>query len=174
MAMDGNNTRPVWHTQSVEEVFSMLGTDGGGLSANEAGVRLKKYGENKLPETKPDSLALVFLRQFESPLIYVLIAAGGIVLMLGEAIDAGVIFAVLFINAIIGSVQEGRAQNTLASLKKFVETRATVLRDGREVIIPDTGLVPGDIIVVQEGERVPADARLISIRNLRVSEATLT
>ncbi|HBB44487.1 MAG: Cation-transporting P-type ATPase [Parcubacteria group bacterium GW2011_GWA1_44_13] len=172
--MSENNTRPVWHTQSVEEVFSMLGTDGGGLSANEAEIRLKKYGENKLPETKPDSLALVFLRQFESPLIYVLIAAGGIVLMLGEAIDAGVIFAVLFINAIIGSVQEGRAQNTLASLKKFVETRATVLRDGREVIIPDTGLVPGDIIVVQEGERVPADARLISIRNLRISEAALT
>lgn len=164
----------IWHTQSVEDVFSLLETDGGGLTTAEVEVRIKKYGENKLPETKPDSLAIVFLKQFESPLIYVLIAAGGIVLMLGEAIDAGVIFAVLFINAIIGSVQEGRAQNTLASLKKFVETRATVLRDEREVIIPDNELVPGDIIVMQEGERVPADARLISIRNLRVSEAALT
>ncbi|MFZ2303347.1 MAG: HAD-IC family P-type ATPase [Minisyncoccia bacterium] len=169
-----NEKQQVWHTQSVEEVFSILGTDGGGLSADEAEVRIKKYGENKLPETKPDSIVRVFLRQFESPLIYVLIAAGGIVLILGEAIDAGVIFAVLFINAIIGSIQEGRAQNTLASLRKFVETRATVMRDGREVIIRDNGLVPGDIIMMQEGERVPADARLISTKNLRVSEAALT
>lgn len=172
--MDKRNARPVWHTQSVEEIFSLLGSDGGGLTTTEASVRIKKYGENKLPDVKPDSFAIVFLKQFESPLIYVLIAAGGIVLMLGEAIDASVIFAVLFINAIIGSVQEGRAQNTLASLRKFVETRATVLRDGREVIIPDNEIVPGDMIVVQEGERVPADARLISMRNLRVSEASLT
>ncbi len=164
----------VWHTKSIEETFSMLETDGSGLSSAEVSLRIKKYGENKLPDVKPDSLALVFLRQFQSPLIYVLIAAAGTVLLLGEAMDAGVIFAVLFINAIIGSVQEGRAQNTLASLKKFVETRATVLRDGKEMIIPDNELVPGDIIIVQEGERVPADARLISIRNLRVSEAALT
>lgn len=172
--MDRNNARPVWHTKSAEEVFSMTGTDGSGLTTTEANIRIKKYGENKLPDVKPDSSTVVFLKQFESPLIYVLIAAGGIVFILGEAIDASVIFIVLLINAIIGSIQEGRAQNTLASLRKYIETRATVLRDDREVIIPDSELVPGDIIIVQEGERVPADARLISIRNLRVSEASLT
>ncbi len=174
--MNGNDNseRPVWHTLAAEDIFGLLETDGRGLSESEAALRLKKYGENKLPETKPDSLVLVFLRQFQSPLIYVLIAAAVAVLMLGEATDAGVIFAVLFINSIIGTIQEGRAQNTLASLRKFTETRATVLRDGREVIIPDKELVPGDIIIVQEGERVPADARILSIRNLRVDEAALT
>jgi len=172
--MNGNSSRQVWHTQSVEEVFSLLETDGRGLTTSDVALRLKKYGENKLPDVKPESLALVFLRQFQSPLIYVLIAAGVLLLALGEAMDAVVVFVVLFINAIIGSIQEGRAQNTLASLRKFVETRATVLRDDREVIIPDNELVPGDVIVVQEGERVPADARLISIRSLRVDEAALT
>ncbi|MBI5798486.1 MAG: HAD-IC family P-type ATPase [Candidatus Yonathbacteria bacterium] len=172
--LNASDTPPSWHTKTVEQVLKLLETEADGLTSQDVALRIKRYGENRLPETKPDSLALVFLRQFESPLIYVLIAAGGIVLMLGEPIDAGVIFAVLFINAVIGSVQEGRAQNTLASLRKFVETRATVLRNGREVIIPDNGLVPGDIIVVQEGERVPADARLISVRSLRVSEAALT
>lgn len=166
--------RQVWHTQSVEDVFRLLETDEHGLSGAEVLVRIKKYGENKLPDVKPDSIFRVFLRQFESPLIYVLIAAGVAVLILGEAIDAGVIFAVLIINAIIGSVQEGRAQNTLASLQKFVETKATVLRDGREIIISDSEIVPGDILIVQEGERVPADARIISVRNLRADEASLT
>lgn len=172
--MEGNNKRRVWHTQSIEDIFRVLDTEAGGLSSAQASLRIKKYGENKLPEVAPDSLVRVFFRQFESPLIYVLIAAGGTVLILGEAIDAGVIFAVLFVNAVIGSIQEGRAQNTLASLRKFVETRATVMRDGREAIVSDTALVPGDIIVVQEGERIPADARLISAHNLRVDEAALT
>ncbi|MCK9344770.1 MAG: HAD-IC family P-type ATPase [Candidatus Pacebacteria bacterium] len=172
---DSNNqVRKSWHTKTSEQVFSMLDTNGSGLDSVEASLRLLKYGENKLPEIASESLAIVFLRQFQSPLIYVLIAAGGAVLALGETIDAAVIFAVLFINAVIGSIQEGRAQNTLASLRKFVETRATVLRDGREVIIADENVVPGDILMVQEGERIPADARLISVRNLRVDEAALT
>lgn len=169
-----HNARQTWHTQSVDDIFKLLGTTGSGLSTTEALLRLQKYGENKLPEAKPDSLALVFLRQFQSPLIYVLIAASGIVLALGEIIDAAVIFTVLIVNAIIGSIQEGRAQNTLASLRKFVETKATVLRDGREVIIKDSEIVPGDIILLQEGERVPADARIFSARNLRVDEAAIT
>jgi len=173
--MIGNNqTQHPWHIETPEKVYSLLGTDGSGLGDSEATLRLIKYGENKLPETASDSLLVVFLRQFQSPLIYVLIAAGGAVLVLGETLDAAVIFAVIFINAIIGSVQEGRAQNTLASLKKFVETRATVLRDGQEIIIADKEVVPGDIIIIQEGERIPADARLISLRNLRIDEAALT
>lgn len=172
--MNRNKVRHVWHTQSVENVFKLLETDGHGLSSGEVALRIKKYGENKLPETKTDSTFRVFLRQFESPLIYVLIAAAAAVFILGEVIDAGVISAVLIINAIIGSIQEGRAQNTLASLKKFVETKATVLRDEREVIIPDSEIVPGDILILQEGERVPADARIISVRNLKADEAALT
>lgn len=169
-----DNERPSWHTKTIENVFSSLSTDGGGLTNTEVLLRIKKYGQNRLPEAKSDTLLVAFFKQFKSPLIYVLIVAGGIVFVLGDAVDASVIFAVLFINSIIGLLQEGRAQNTLASLKKFVETRAMVIRDEKEVIISDCEIVPGDIIMVQEGERVPADARLISLRNLLVNEASLT
>src|SRR3989344_2667750 len=173
--MNGNNDeRPVWHTQSVEDVFNLLGTDVSGLSTSEALLRLQKYGGNKLPEAKSDNLIFVFLRQFQSPLIYILFAAAGAVLLVGETSDTFIILAVLVFNAIVGTIQEGRAQNTLASLRKFVETNATVLRDGKEVIVSDEEIVPGDIIIVQEGERVPADARLISVLHLRVDEAALT
>lgn len=173
-AMDSSNSKQPWHTYSLEDTFRLLETSSSGLNIVEAEFRIKKYGKNKLPDVKTESLFTVFLRQFQSPLIYILIGAGVAVLILGDASDSIVIFAVIFVNSIIGTIQEGRAQNTLASLRKFVETKATVLRGGREVIIPDEDIVPGDIIIVQEGERVPADARLISVRNLRVDEASLT
>ena len=172
--MNDNDARIKWHTKSVEDIFALLDTNERGLSNAEVSVRLQKYGENKLPDAKPDSLARVFLRQFQSPLIYLLLAAAGAVLLVGEVSDTFIILAVLVFNAIAGTIQEGRAQNTLASLRKFVETRATVLREGKEEIIPDGKIVPGDILIMQEGERVPADARLITVRNFRVDEASLT
>ena len=93
---------------------------------------------------------------------------------MGDTTDGLIILAVLFFNAIIGTIQEGKAQNTLLALKKFVETKATVLRDGVGIIIPDYNLVPGDIIFLQEGERVPADARIIISNSLKVDQASLT
>ena len=173
--MNGNNRAHIeWHTKSIEDIFALIGTNEQGLSNTEVATRLQKYGENKLPEAKRDNLARVFLRQFQSPLIYLLFVAAGAVSLVGELQDAYIIFAVLVVNAIVGTIQEGRAQNTLASLRKFIETRATVLRDGKEEIIPDNKIVPGDILIMQEGERVPADARLIMVRNFRVDEAALT
>jgi len=163
-----------WHTQKIEAVFEKLGATERGLTSQDAENRLQQYGPNKLPEAKTDSLAAIFLRQFRSPLIYILLAASIIVFLIGETVDSIIIFAVLIFNAIVGTVQEGRAQNTLAALKKFVETTATVLRDNKEVIISDKGLVPGDIIFLQEGEKVPADARLLSVNNLKIDEASLT
>jgi len=163
-----------WHTQKIEAVFEKLGATERGLTSQDAENRLQQYGPNKLPEAKTDSLAAIFLRQFRSPLIYILLAASIIVFLIGETVDSIIIFAVLIFNAIVGTVQEGRAQNTLAALKKFVETAATVLRDNKEVIISDKGLVPGDIIFLQEGEKVPADARLLSVNNLKIDEASLT
>mgnify|MGYP001562118622 CR=1 FL=1 len=171
---NNGGTRTKWHTTPVEDIFALLGTEEQGLSNAEVSARLQKYGENKLPDAKQDSLVRVFLRQFQSPLIYLLIAAAGAVLLVGEVSDTFIILAVLVFNAIAGTIQEGRAQNTLASLRKFVETRATVLREGKEEIIPDGKIVPGDILIMQEGERVPADARLITVRNFRVDEAALT
>jgi Ca2+-transporting ATPase len=114
------------------------------------------------------------LRQFESPLIYVLFAAATIVFFIGEQLDALIILGVLVFNALLGTLQEGRAKATLSALKNFVETKATTLRDEVEVILSDAELVVGDIILLQEGERVPADARVLQSNTLKVDEAALT
>ena len=163
-----------WHTKTVPEVLDLLRSHEHGLTKEEATERFQKYGLNKLPEEKVDGLLLIFLRQFKSPLIYILFAAAGIVFAMGEVIDASIIFAVLLFNAIVGTIQEGKAQNTLLALKKFAETSATVLRDGKELIVLDTEVMPGDIIILQEGEKVPADARIIFSNTLKVDEASLT
>src|SRR3989338_7730519 len=162
-----------WHTKSIPKIFDALHSREHGLTSEETIERLKEYGQNKLPEGKADGLPLIFFRQFQSPLIYILLVAAGVVFLMGETIDASVILAVLFFNAVVGTIQEGKAQNTLRALKKFVETRATVLRDGNELIIHDNLIVPGDIIILHEGDKVPADARVISSANLIIDEASL-
>ena len=164
----------VWHTQSIEETLQVLKGGREGLSSKEAARRLREGGSNTLPEAKPESVARIFIRQFESPLIYVLFGASIIVFAMGERIDGSIILAVLVFNAIAGTFQEGRAQNTLRALKTFVATNATVVRDGKEIIIPDTEVVEGDIIILQEGEKIPADARVALAHSLRIDEAALT
>lgn len=163
-----------WHIKPISEIFEEFHTSEHGLESKEAIHLLKEYGLNKLPEAKADGLAIIFLRQFQSPLIYILIAAAVIIFLIGGIIDSVIIFAVLFFNAIVGTVQEGKAQNTLSALKKFVETKTSVIRDGKEVIIEDAEVVPGDIIVLQEGGKVPADARVFLSRNIKIDESTLT
>src|SRR3989344_2691046 len=159
---------------NTKEALLNLNSQENGLSLHEAGARLGKLGPNKLPEKKPRSIFDIFLSQFRSPLIYILLAAAGVVFFLGQVTDAVIIFLVLLFNAIVGALQEGKAQNTLAALKKFAETKATVLRDGHEVIIKDTELVVGDIVVLAEGDKVPADMRIIKSNNVRIDEAALT
>ncbi len=163
-----------WHTKTISHILQNLHTNERGLTAVEFAIRLKEYGYNKLPESKPDGLPVIFLRQFQSPLIYILLFASAIVFFMGETVDGSIILAVLLFNAIVGTVQEGKAQNTLLALKRFVETKSTVLRDGKELIIPDTEVVPGDIILLMEGEKVPADARIITSNSLKVDEAAMT
>ncbi len=163
-----------WYTKTVPEVLDLLHSSERGLTKEEAGRRFQEYGLNKLPEGKVDSLFLIFFRQFQSPLIYILFAAAGIVFIMGSAVDALIIFIVLLFNAILGTFQEGKAQNTLLALKRFAETSATVLRDDIELIVSDTEIMPGDIIVLQEGEKVPADARIIFANTLKADEASLT
>ena len=163
-----------WYSKTVPEVLDLLHSYERGLTKEEATKRFQEYGFNKLPEGKVDGLFLIFLRQFQSPLIYILFAAAGIVFVMGSIVDSLIIFVVLFFNAIVGTFQEGKAQNTLLALKRFAETSATVLRDGIELIVPDTEVMPGDIIVLQEGEKVPADARIIFANTLKVDEASLT
>ncbi len=164
----------IWHTKTILDILQAFHTSERGLATDEVVRRLKEYGYNKLPESKPDGLLIIFLRQFQSPLIYILLAASVIVFFMGETIDGSIILAVLLFNAIVGTVQEGKAQNILLALKRFVETKATTLRDGKELIISDTEVVPGDIIMLAEGEKVPADARIITSNSLKADEAAMT
>ncbi len=163
-----------WHSLSLHRVFEELKVSEQGLSVQEARERLTMYGANTLPEEKSRSLILVFFSQFQSPLIYLLLFASAIVFSMGETADGSIILAVLLFNAIVGTIQEGRAQNTLRALKSLVETQATVLRDGREIVLSDREVVPGDILILQEGEKVPADARVITSKSIAVDEASLT
>lgn len=165
----------LWHTVTLQEFFEATGTDPeNGLSQDEAKLRLVAFGTNQLPSPPVDSPAKIFLRQFQSPLIYILLIAACIVAILGEPIDAVTIFAVLLLNAIIGSIQENHAQTSLSALNTYVTTRATVMREGREMILPDKEVVPGDLLILREGEKIAADSRLVSIHNLKVDQAALT
>src|SRR3989338_3887251 len=164
----------VWHTLSGEKVIEALHSSGQGLSSEEAAVRLAQYGKNELPSPKADGYVLMFVRQFASPLIYLLLGAGVVVFFLGEVADAVIIFLVLIFNAAVGVMQEGRAQRTLDALRVFTSTQVDVMRDGSERILHDSALVRGDIILLDEGDRVPADARLLESETMKVDEAALT
>lgn len=163
-----------WFTLPPEQVLSELKTSADGLTAQEAEQRLKQHGPNALPESRSDTFLTIFIRQFQSPLIYVLLASSIAIFLLGETTDALIILFVLFFNATIGTIQEGKAQNTLRALKRLAKTTCTVIRDGQELVIADEQLVPGDIILLTEGQRVPADARLLEVYNLAIDEAALT
>jgi Ca2+-transporting ATPase len=163
-----------WSAKSSQEIFEKFGSDETGLSSKDARARLEKYGPNSLPEPKAPGIFSIFISQFSSPLIYVLMAAAVVVFLMGEVSDAVIIFLVLVFNAIVGAFQEGKAQRTLAALRKFVETSAAVMRDGKITILADKDIVPGDVIVLQEGDKIPADARIISANALKADEASLT
>jgi len=160
--------------QTIAEVLKTLDTSERGLSGEEALLRLKKYGKNALPEKRPESYLGIFFRQFRDPLIYVLFAAMGIIFFIGETTDALIILFILLFNSVVGAVQEGRAKNTFLAIKKFIETSANVLRDGKEEMVSDEEVVPGDIIFLKEGEKVPADARVIFSNGLHVDESSIT
>lgn len=155
-----------YHNKETDEIFQELNTGEHGLTRGEAKNRLLRYGLNKLPEIKADNLAVIFLRQFQSPLIFILLLATTVVFLTGENTDGFVILFVLLFNAVVGTIQEGKAQNIFATLKNFIKTNASVFRDGEEYIISDEEIVPGDIIVLREGEKVPADARIIDSESL--------
>lgn len=163
-----------WYTKTVSDTLLVLRSREHGLTKEEVNERFIEYGQNKLPEGKVVGLPIIFLRQFQSPLIYILFVAAGIVFAMGEVVDTSIILVVLFFNAGVGTIQEGRAQNILLALKRFTETSATVLRSGAELIIPDSEVIPGDILILQEGEKVPADARIILANTLKVDQASLT
>ncbi len=165
-----------WHNLSINEVAKLERTDlKNGLSEEEVKVRQREFGKNLLPEEKPLSGLKLFLAQFQSPLIYILFIAGIITLtLLKDFTDAIVIFGAVFLNTIVGFIQENKASQTLSALKKVVKHEAEVLREGNLKIIDSAELVPGDIIVLNPGGKVPADGRIIECQGLKINEMALT
>ena len=145
-----------------------------GLSTEEVRRRHEKFGPNRLTFKKGRSEWLRFLLQFHAPLLYILLAASVVTAVLGEWVDSSVIFAVVFLNAVVGYIQEARAEKAIHALAQMVIATVTVRRDGRKQRVPSEGLVPGDIVLLESGDKVPADLRLFHVRNLRVDESALT
>ncbi len=162
------------HALTAEAVLKALDARPGGLDAAEAARRLALHGPNRLPEPERPTALARLLRQFRNLLIRVLIAAAAVSLLIGHALDAAVIAAVVALNAVTGFVQEGRAERALEAVRAMIAPRATVLRGGRREGADAASLVPGDVIVLEPGEKVPADARVLTARALRVQEAALT
>ncbi|NMD47317.1 MAG: HAD-IC family P-type ATPase, partial [Propionibacterium sp.] len=162
------------HALSPEETLAALEVSDAGLSTTEATARRQRYGANRLPEPPKEGAVRRFLRHFDDVLIYILLAAATLKAALGEWIDFWVILTVAVINAVIGFVQEGRAEPALAGIKKMLSAEAQVRRDGEWVQVPTEQLVPGDVVRVSAGSKVPADIRLLEASNLRVEEAALT
>src|SRR5262249_10071802 len=164
-----------WHAMSQAEVVKRLVTNSEkGLSPSEASARLQKYGPNRLPEgSKPGPLSR-FFAQFNNVLVYVLLAAGFTKLMMSLWIDAGIIFAVVVLNAMLGFIQEGKAEKALDSIRNMLSAEARTMRSGETRMIPAEQLVPGDVVLLESGDKIPADLRIIEAKNFRTEEAALT
>jgi len=170
--MEGNKN---YHNLSWEKVVRKLDSDDEkGLSEGKAKLRQEEFGKNVLPEEKAFSKLKIFLEQFSSPLIYILVIAGIITLLLEDFSDSAVIFGAIILNTIVGFFQENKATETLRKLKKVVKIKAEVIRDGNTKIVDSEELVPGDIIILNPGDKVPADARIIEAYNLKINEMALT
>ena len=162
------------HGLTHDAILAQLNTSIHGLSQAEAKLRLQQYGHNSLPQKKPAGLTEVFLRQFLGPFIYVLLLAAIVSMALNEWSDAGFIFAVLIINAAIGTYQEYNAEHSAAALQNLISSRAMVMREGEANEIDSRELVPGDIVLLESGGRVPADLRLLDSTRLSIDESLLT
>ncbi len=162
------------HSLKIKEVLDELNTNINGLTNKDAQERLTYYGLNEIPEGKSISIFRLVLKQFKSWLVIILIIAAIISWFAGHALDTWVIIAVVFINAGIGFLQEYRADKAIASLKKMIVKTAKVLRDGKLITVLSSQLVPGDILVLEEGDSIPADGRIIQSKNFRTMEASLT
>ncbi len=164
----------LWHAQSPDGVLSQLASAESGLHSGEARRRAEVYGPNRLPEPRRRSVLTRFLLQFHNVLIYVLLVSAVVTASLGHMVDSAVIVAVVFINALVGLVQEGKAERALLAIRQMLAPHAAVLRDGDRRSIDAAGLVPGDIVLLEGGDKVPADLRVLSATGLMVQEAVLT
>ena len=164
-----------WHQLPTEKIVELLDVNlTTGLAGDEVKRRQEKYGANKLAAARRTSAFKRFLLQFAQPLMYILLIASGVTLVLAEYVDSAVIFGVTLINAIVGFIQERKAEKAIDALARMVLTEATVRRDGRKQRVNSVALVPGDVVLLQSGDKVPADVRLFHVRSLQVDESALT
>ena len=168
-----------WHAKEEEEVLRLLDTSVKGLSMEEAQKRLEKYGPNELKETRKITVLGIFLNQFKDVFVMMLIAATFIAFYVDfvkneTPIDAITIAAIVVLNSVVGFFQEYRSEKAMEAMKKLTAPKARVLRDGRETIIPAREVVPGDILLLETGDRIAADARLLEVVDLKTNEAVLT
>ena len=170
----GNGQEVPWHALGPEEAVSRLQTPDGGLDAKTVAARQREYGRNVMPAAQGPGFFRIILRQFMSPLIYVLIVAGILSASVGDLKDALFIFAVVLTNAAFGTFQEMKAEKGASELQSLVKTYAAVMRDGRRSEVDSEELVPGDIVLLESGARVPADIRLTEVTGLLVDESVLT
>ncbi|MEQ8427881.1 MAG: cation-transporting P-type ATPase [Gammaproteobacteria bacterium] len=171
---DTNITPRNWHSLEPARVCELLETSDKGLTASEVKQRTEQYGQNKLTPPKRRTALRRFLEQFNNVLILVLIGAIIVTAILQHWLDSAVITGVVIINAIIGFIQEGKAESALEAIRSLLSPQSSVLRDGKEISLPSEQLVPGDIVLLQSGDRVPADMRIIKQRNLKIDESILT
>ncbi|MCK5715084.1 MAG: cation-transporting P-type ATPase [Nitrosomonadaceae bacterium] len=169
---EGTNNN--WHERAADTALHALKTTANGLSQTEAATRLETHGPNRLPEAAKRSALLRFLLHFHNVLIYVLLGCAGITMMLDHLVDTLVIVAVVFANAGIGFFQEGKAEKAMDSIRRMLALRSSVVRDGNRRSIEGELLVPGDIVLLEAGDKVPADLRLLQAHGLQIQEAILT
>ena len=163
-----------WHSLPLSEVLAETVSSDRGLTAAEAESRLRRYGPNRPRPPKRRSALVSFLLQFHNVLIYVLLGSAAITAAMQHWVDTAVILGVVIINALIGFLQEGKAERALDAIRKMLSLQASVLRDGHRQAIAAESLVPGDVVWVESGDKVPADLRLLKVKNLQVQEAALT
>ncbi|MFQ3639113.1 MAG: HAD-IC family P-type ATPase, partial [Chloracidobacterium sp.] len=163
-----------WHALSTQDVYARLATTANGLTPEEVTARQQQYGRNLLPSKPPPRLWLVILHQFTNSLIYILLVAGIVALAIGDFKDAAFIFGVVILNAVIGTYQEWRAEQNAYALQSLLEIRSRVRRNGEVLSVSAEDLVPGDIVLLESGDKVAADLRLTQVANLGVDEALLT
>lgn len=164
----------LWHSLDVKETLNELKTGEKGLDQTEAQQRLTTYGPNELKKEKGASPIKMFLEQFTDVLMIILLIATVLSLAIGEIIDAVIIFVIIIASASLGFIEEYRSNKAVEALKRMAAPTAMVLRDGKEIRLPSSQLVPGDVVLVYTGDKIPADARLIETFHLKLNEASLT
>ena len=163
-----------WHYLPTDEVLTVTGSSVNGLRSEDASLKLAEFGPNELQEKKKKPVWILFLHQFKDFMILVLMAAAVIAGIAGDLTDTIIILVIVLLNAIVGFVQEFRAEKAMDALKKIAALQAQVLRDGKPLLLPSGEIVPGDLVLLEAGNVVPADLRLIETYSLKIDESALT